>query len=314
MLEAVDGGMGAGRLGGAVEEIRQPPIEDVVDQRGLAGTGDARHADEQSQGEGDVEIPEVMVRGAADDQAARRIGRAAARGERNRPFAGEIQAGQRARVAFDVGGRSGSDDFTAQPAGARAQIDHIIGFADRRLVVLHDDEGVAQVAQFLEHVEQAAVVAMVQADGGLVEDVEDADQLRADLGGEADALALAAGEGAGGAVEREVIQADVDHELEAVADLLDGLAADRQFAFGPARAVEEGEGFADGLAAELADVATLNGDGQAAGLQARAGAGRAGLVAVVAAQVLEDILAGGFAQAALDARDEALERLVGFEA
>ena len=51
--------------------------------------------------------------------------------------------------------------------------------------------------------DEALVVALVEADGGLVEDVEDAAEAGADLGGEADALAFAAGEGGGGAVERE---------------------------------------------------------------------------------------------------------------
>src|SRR6185437_1601767 len=41
-----------------------------------------------------------------------------------------------------------------------------------------------------------------------------------DLRGKADALALAAGERAGGARQRQVIQADIDQEGEALADLL----------------------------------------------------------------------------------------------
>ena len=45
---------------------------------------------------------------------------------------------------------------------------------------------------------------LVKADGGLVQDVQDAGELAADLGGEADALALAARERGGGAGEREV--------------------------------------------------------------------------------------------------------------
>ena len=59
----------------------------------------------------------------------------------------------------------------------------------------------------------------MEADGGFVEDVEDAAQARADLGGEADALAFAAGERGGGAVEREVVEADGVEEFEALDDL-----------------------------------------------------------------------------------------------
>ena len=74
--------------------------------------------------------------------------------------------------------------------------------------------------------EQLAVVALVQADGRLVEDVDDAGQLRADLRGEADALALAAGQGGGGPVEREVVEAHVEQEPEPAADLLEQLVGD----------------------------------------------------------------------------------------
>jgi len=44
----------------------------------------------------------------------------------------------------------------------------------------------------LERGEEAGVVALVQADRGLVEDVHDAGESRADLAREADALRLAA--------------------------------------------------------------------------------------------------------------------------
>src|SRR3546814_16477367 len=76
----------------------------------------------------------------------------------------------------------------------RPHVDDIVGGADRILVMFHDDDGVAEVAQALERDEQAVIVALVQADGGFVEDVEDARQAAADLRGEADALGLAAGQ------------------------------------------------------------------------------------------------------------------------
>ena len=66
----------------------------------------------------------------------------------------------------------------------------------------------------------------MQADARLVEDVQDADQAAADLPGQADALGLAAGEGRGGAVERQVVQADVEQEAEPAAHLLQHFAGD----------------------------------------------------------------------------------------
>jgi hypothetical protein len=60
----------------------------------------------------------------------------------------------------------------------------------------------------------------VQADRRLVEDVDDAGEAGAHLAGEADALRLAAGQRLGAAIEREVVEADVDQEAQPVGDFL----------------------------------------------------------------------------------------------
>ena len=113
------------------------------------------------------------------------------------------------------------DDLAAMDAGAGADIDHIVGDADGVLVVLDHDHGVAEVAQPLERVEEPGVVALMQPDRRLVEHVEHAGQAGADLRGEPDALALAAGQRAGGAGEREIIEPDIDQEFQPRADLLE---------------------------------------------------------------------------------------------
>ena len=55
----------------------------------------------------------------------------------------------------------------------------------------------------------------MQADARLIEDVEHADQAGADLPGQANALGLAAGEARGRAIEREIMQADVEQKADA---------------------------------------------------------------------------------------------------
>ena len=67
-----------------------------------------------------------------------------------------------------------ADDLAAVDAGAGAHVDDMVGVADRVLVMLDDEHGVAEVAQALEGFEQAVVVLLVEADRGLVEDVEHA--------------------------------------------------------------------------------------------------------------------------------------------
>ena len=66
-------------------------------------------------------------------------------------------------------------------AGARAHVDQVVGGVHGLLVVLDDEHGVAEVAQALERADELRVVALVQADRRLVEDVEHADERRADL-------------------------------------------------------------------------------------------------------------------------------------
>ncbi len=60
--------------------------------------------------------------------------------------------------------------------------------------MLDHQHRVAEIAQARERLQQPVVVALMQADRRLVEHVEHAGQAGADLGGEADALALAAGQ------------------------------------------------------------------------------------------------------------------------
>ena len=97
----------------------------------------------------------------------------------------------------------------AAHARARSQVQQIIGAADGFFVVLDHENGIAQVTQSFEGLEEAFVVALVQADAWLVKYIKDADEARADLGGEPDALGFAAAERAAFAVQGEVTQAHV---------------------------------------------------------------------------------------------------------
>ena len=62
-------------------------------------------------------------------------------------------------------------------------------------IMLYDHDGVALVSEFLEGMDELAVIFLVQTDTRFVQDVEDVYQLGADLGGQTDSLALSTGEG-----------------------------------------------------------------------------------------------------------------------
>jgi hypothetical protein len=84
--------------------------------------------------------------------------------------------------------------------------------------VFHDDDGVAQVAQFLERVYEPLVVALVQADARFVENVKRADKTAAQTCCQIDALAFTARQRVAQSVEGEITQADVQQKLQAAAD------------------------------------------------------------------------------------------------
>ena len=98
------------------------------------------------------------------------------------------------RDALDLLRRPLGDDVAAVLARARPHVDEPVGRAHHLLVVLDDEHGVAEVAEPLERADQPAVVALVEPDRRLVEDVEHADELRADLRREPQPLRLAARE------------------------------------------------------------------------------------------------------------------------
>ena len=212
--------MRAGRGARAVQRLGERGVEDVVDQRALAGAGDAGDGGERAERNADVDVLEVVVAGADDfeegdrgqdtgDRACRLSFRLllfvslspvpcplhpAVRRHRDRLLAAQVRPGDAAALFGDVRGRAVGDDLAAESAGAGAEVEEVVGACDHLAVVLDDHQRVAQVAELLERVEQPRVVARVQADRRLVEHVEHAAQAAADLAGQADALGLAAGE------------------------------------------------------------------------------------------------------------------------
>ena len=94
----------------------------------------------------------------------------------------------------------------------------MIRSTDNFFVMLYCDNCISQIPEACEGADEAGGVTGVKADGGFVQDVDDAGETATELGGQLDALRFAAGKCGGGAVEREVVQADVAEEVEAFFD------------------------------------------------------------------------------------------------
>ena len=131
----------------------------------------------------------------------------------------------------------------------------------------------------LERFDEPRVVALVQADGGFIQNIEHADEARTDLRRQTDALRLAAGECARRAGERQVAQAHVDQKAQAGVNLFENRRGDHAVLFAKGQRgkerlrVDHGQvgGFRDGFSADR--------HGQNFRAQALAAAVRAGRLA-----------------------------------
>ena len=158
----------------AREHGRERAVENVVDQRRLPRARHARHAGERPQRDLHRHAFQVVLAGIVDrDEVSAPL--APGLRDRNAERPSEVAPGERRGIRHDLVGRADRDDVPAQLAGARAEVDHIIGRANRLLVVLDHQHRVAQVSEALEGLEQSAVVTLMQTDARLVEDVEHAD-------------------------------------------------------------------------------------------------------------------------------------------
>ena len=168
------------RLGrGALQRARDRGIQGVVDERGLARARDAGDADEHAERQLRIHVLQVVPPRAVQDELV--LGAAAVGWHGNRELARQVAAGERLQIGDDFRRRSLRHDPSARFARPRAHVDHVIGGADRLLVMLHHDDRIAKVAQLLERRDEARVVALVQADRRLIEHVHHSGQARADL-------------------------------------------------------------------------------------------------------------------------------------
>ena len=162
------------------------------------------------------------------------------------------------------------DDVAAVLAGARSHVDQMVGGAHRALVVLDHEHGVAEVAKPLERLDQLLVVALMQADRRLVQDVQHADQRRTDLRRQPDPLGLPARQRGRSPVHRQIADADVVQEAQPLLDLAQHQPRDPPVVIAELEPVDPGERPARRQRRELMD--RRAGHQHRARLRAQAGA------------------------------------------
>ena len=88
--------------------------------------------------------------------------------------------------------RAARDDVATAHAGPGTDVEHMVRSTHHHFVVFDGEHGVAEIAKFQQRAQQAFGVARVQANRRLIENVEHADQLVAELRRETNALRFAA--------------------------------------------------------------------------------------------------------------------------
>src|SRR2546426_890943 len=258
-------------------------MQNVVQQRGLAGAGDSGDGNGHSQRDHQVDVLQVVGAGTVDAQklAVRLV---AEGGNGDAQLAVQVARGQRPRVAQQLLAGPGKQDAATLLAGAGAQVDHVVCGGNRVRIVFHHQDGVAQVSQGLQDVNQAVGVARMQPDGRLIEHVERPHQMRAERSGQLNALRLAARKRRGQPVPRQVLQPYGIEKAQALLDFLQNFFSDPGLLVIQPQPVADSARPGHGHRAGLSDRLALNPHRARFFAQAAAATFRAGGVAAIAAQ------------------------------
>ncbi len=127
-------------------------------KRGFTGARNSGDRYQQTKRNVDVELVQV-VRFRAPQHQLFASGCAPPRRHRNRDLTGEIFARQRIRVCLDLCQFAFGQQLAAELACARSKIEQMIGRTQHIGIVLHHNDGVAQVTQFLQDMDQSRRVA-----------------------------------------------------------------------------------------------------------------------------------------------------------
>ena len=225
LLDALDAIEAPRYLARPVEPLGQSLVEYVGNERALSRTRHARHARESSQRYLNVDVGEIVLP-RADYRQSRPVGGTTRPRDVDPFLAGQVLARQGLAPSLELSGLAAGDDVASLPSGPRAQIDHPVSRPYRLLVVLDHDDRVPDVPQSGERSKKLRVVVLMKTDRRLVQNVQNADESRADLSCQPDALCLAPGQRPRRPVERQIVQPYVCKEPQTLTYLLEDLLGD----------------------------------------------------------------------------------------
>ena len=127
----------------------------------------------------------------------------------------QVGAGDRLSHVLQARDRAAVKHSTSGLARTRADIDDPICSSYDVEVVLHDEQCVAGRLEAVQDIQQRLRVGRVQAGEGLVQDVDDSEQTRTQLGGDPQALRLSGRQRRRAPSQAEITQAQIEEHLDA---------------------------------------------------------------------------------------------------
>ena len=237
--------------------LRQCLEQNLVQERGFSRARHSRDGDQHAERNADVQSFQIVCPCAANPDLLRaRLPPSQRR--LNAQIFGEIATRQRGRIAPDflIGARG--DHLPAVLPGARSKIENAVGGTHDVGIVLNHQDRVSQVAQIMQDIDEPVSVARVQSDGRFVEDIERADQPRAQRSRQLNTLRLTAGKSGRKAVQCEIFQPYIIEKPEPLAKFLQQLVCNVGFLRTQFELVEEARRILDRHRANLADVAAAD--------------------------------------------------------
>src|SRR5690242_13836976 len=181
------------------------------------------------------------------------------------------------------------NDPTAVLTSSGAQVQNLVSVADHFRVVFNHQDGVSNVPQVLQDADQAVRVPRVKTNGGLVEHIERADQVRSQSRGKLDSLRLTARERRGQTVEGQVFQPDLVQKIHPRTDFFKHPFRNFALLLAEVQVVKEITRLLDGQSAHLDYVFPLDRNAQGFPPEAAAVALRTFGVATVATEEHSDV-------------------------
>ena len=163
--------MFAGAIFGTVHQLGQLFVEHIDYQRRLTTAADAGDGHKLAQRNPHIDIAQVVLSRPADLQIVA-IALAPDLWHFNAPFAAQILGGKTLLVFDKLLARFRGHHIAAMFTSAGSHVNYPVGGTNGILVMFDDQDGVAQVAHPLQGFDQPRVIALVQTDARLVENVE----------------------------------------------------------------------------------------------------------------------------------------------